>query len=281
MLVFRPEKGIRAMKKVIIYLGVIAIISASNPSSAANIINKYKITYSGEIVGSTTLDTTGVFGSPNTLLRGAQYRASFILTTPLIGGTNIVGDNIREYRNGAYYTTIPNTNFLSAELTINGITRSFGHRSYSGGAITYVNRFGALSNAHDTFGHSIFDVYQDSNYFTYSYLASSVRSYSRNITDGLDFTTPVNYNYQIGDETDNGSFAIFELDKTTNQVIARANGGFGNSSLQIEQISAVPEPSSWALMIIGFGLVGGAIRILGRKIRATNRLFPDSTKACR
>jgi hypothetical protein len=40
----------------------------------------------------------------------------------------------------------------------------------------------------------------------------------------------------------------------------KTNGGTGDS-LGVTSISAaVPEPASWALMITGFGLVGGALR---------------------
>jgi PEP-CTERM motif len=43
------------------------------------------------------------------------------------------------------------------------------------------------------------------------------------------------------------------------------NPFFGNGTLTISPIaSAVPEPTTWAMMIVGFGLVGGAMRFRRR-----------------
>ena len=42
-----------------------------------------------------------------------------------------------------------------------------------------------------------------------------------------------------------------------------ASGGLPNVDAIVDNISisgAVPEPAAWALMILGFGLVGGALR---------------------
>jgi PEP-CTERM motif len=43
-----------------------------------------------------------------------------------------------------------------------------------------------------------------------------------------------------------------------------------NSTLVIsEQVAAVPEPATWAMMLIGFGFVGGAMRAAKRKQKVT------------
>jgi hypothetical protein len=39
----------------------------------------------------------------------------------------------------------------------------------------------------------------------------------------------------------------------------------GASTLQISAVSAAPEPAAWAMMMVGFGLIGGAIRYRRRK----------------
>ena len=39
-----------------------------------------------------------------------------------------------------------------------------------------------------------------------------------------------------------------------------ANYGFGNTTLTISELTAVPEPAGWALMIAGLGLTGVALR---------------------
>jgi hypothetical protein len=46
------------------------------------------------------------------------------------------------------------------------------------------------------------------------------------------------------------------------------NQDFSITSAQIQSL-AVPEPSTWALLIAGFGIVGGALRRAGRRASAT------------
>jgi len=36
---------------------------------------------------------------------------------------------------------------------------------------------------------------------------------------------------------------------------------------RVEGVSAVPEPATWALMILGFGAIGGTMRVRNRKLR--------------
>ena len=55
---------------------------------------------------------------------------------------------------------------------------------------------------------------------------------------------------------DSGTIAAI----TTNRFRFTATGGDNYYSLSEFQAFAVPEPSTWALMILGFGLVGGAMR---------------------
>lgn len=43
----------------------------------------------------------------------------------------------------------------------------------------------------------------------------------------------------------------------------------GRGSLTISLVSAVPEPGTWAMMIVGFGMVGGALRYRRRSTKVT------------
>lgn len=52
-----------------------------------------------------------------------------------------------------------------------------------------------------------------------------------------------------------------------NVAITGANGTYVNN-FEIAQAAAVPEPASWAMMISGFGLVGGAMRRRGARLVA-------------
>ncbi|MXP44598.1 PEPxxWA-CTERM sorting domain-containing protein [Allopontixanthobacter sediminis] len=44
-----------------------------------------------------------------------------------------------------------------------------------------------------------------------------------------------------------------------------SNWQFGVGALGFETMSAVPEPSTWALLLLGFGLIGGSMRAARRK----------------
>ncbi len=39
----------------------------------------------------------------------------------------------------------------------------------------------------------------------------------------------------------------------------------------LQAVSAVPEPSTWAMMLLGFGVVGGAIRVVKRRQKLSTR----------
>lgn len=62
----------------------------------------------------------------------------------------------------------------------------------------------------------------------------------------------------------NGSGQLWQLSGDNNQF------ALGSAPFQIEGIGAVPEPATWAFMILGFGLVGGAMRSARRQtVRVT------------
>ncbi len=69
----------------------------------------------------------------------------------------------------------------------------------------------------------------------------------------IDFTTPAlaagNHTLKVfyADRESTGAFLSLSLDATSSGVV-------------ITPPSAVPEPSSWAMMVGGFGLLGGALR---------------------
>jgi hypothetical protein len=83
---------------------------------------------------------------------------------------------------------------------------------------------------------------------------------SENYVDafGLDFIADgIIYNLS---KNGSGDFAYHEFDGSTGRVVANRD-----ISLSPTNASAVPEPHSWAMMLGGFGLVGGALR---RRARA-------------
>jgi hypothetical protein len=108
--------------------------------------------------------------------------------------------------------------------------------------------------------------------FTYIFSGSAQGEQILNVLLGdelaasLDFKT----NYDNGLQTYTGTFTA--TDAVTRLTFLARNDP---SWMAIDQVSvvaigdgAVPEPASWALMIAGFGLVGGTLRRRGRNLQA-------------
>ena len=79
---------------------------------------------------------------------------------------------------------------------------------------------------------------------------------------GLDFGGLNNLGFDISGRTGAAYFAIgsqlYTIDLTS--AAATSLGGIGGGSLIGLTAAGVPEPASWAMMIGGFGLVGGTLR---------------------
>ena len=77
----------------------------------------------------------------------------------------------------------------------------------------------------------------------------------------LDPTKP--YSYAIKPEDRQRSLWQFaKFDGTGNRVIERANGTMTSEFVTVEAVTvgAIPEPATWLMMIVGFGMVGASIR---------------------
>lgn len=80
----------------------------------------------------------------------------------------------------------------------------------------------------------------------------------------LNFVPPADGN-QTGNLT-NGRVTIFAA---SGEVITGARFGSGQPSFEFDNIgiAAVPEPTTWALFILGFGMIGAALRRRSRAVR--------------
>jgi hypothetical protein len=66
-----------------------------------------------------------------------------------------------------------------------------------------------------------------------------------------------------GDAGDNNSITAFYLFNLTGgpfTQVALGNNGAGSSNAQLYSTGAVPEPATWAMMLVGFGGIGMAMR---------------------
>lgn len=94
---------------------------------------------------------------------------------------------------------------------------------------------------------------------------------------GLDFSNNVNFisngvtiNGTVipvtsRGETEQRFLANFRLPAGTQQIFVSGSAGVNGVYTGLLSLSGVPEPSTWAMMILGIGLAGGALRARRRK----------------
>lgn len=148
-------------------------------------------------------------------------------------------------------------------------------------AIT-ISSFGVLANidGDSDLQFLIFDAVSGANLFT-----SAIKSFvdvgeAYYFSDALNFTFNAGTTYSVGASSSNG--ASYRLDELANSVSGfnfltgnqNLDGVFGANTLDaglnccdvatafvtVDNMGAVPEPTTWAFMIFGFGAIGGAMR---------------------
>lgn len=224
-----------------------AAILVSSPVDAATFL----VTYKGTLASG--FDEFGAFGLLGADLSGSEFEAIFTLTSPLAG--SIV-------QNTSNSTTIYGGSNYGAASPVSGLIRVNG--------VNYIVGGGNLGRAYQSEGslggadrliHQSAESDQDSSF----YLSASVFSYQNSIVTGVDLTSPISY-ILTPDDGYGGSFSLFS-EKPSKR--ANVQGVMRISSVSISELgaTAVPEPATWATMLIGFGLIGGALRYRRRSSR--------------
>lgn len=196
-------------------------------------------TYSGTV--SNGLDTTGVFGAANTDLTGTSWVAIFTYDK-LLGGRQVSGTSSDESYGGEGYGQKGQSPVTNASVTINGVTRSI--------AASWASH--ALTETSPAVAHFAEDMVDDDVGQVVHFISINANpvgapaSLDKNLApvaatlqnSRLGWFT---YDYASGSLTEN-TFAI--LDGPAIYSVA----------------SGAPEPASWALLIVGFGMVAGSMR---------------------
>ncbi|HWI85757.1 MAG TPA: PEPxxWA-CTERM sorting domain-containing protein, partial [Sphingomonas sp.] len=91
-------------------------------------------------------------------------------------------------------------------------------------------------------------------------LEASLSSTVNNIVNSSNYTDPLDHVVGPGDDV-SGWFQIYTVD-FNDTMLEYAYGNFfpTHVSIQLAAAQAVPEPASWAMLIIGFGLTGASLR---------------------
>jgi len=193
-----------------------AIAFVSTAASAAIVTE----TFTGTATGS---DTYGLFGAANTALRNAAFTATYVFDTSNVGAGFGPGSQVI-YGGTAYPLPDP---LISAALVINGHTFS---SSGSWSSELMVRNFAAF-DAYTSVGDA-------SNRFFNTFILST----NANAPSPSSVNSPFSYSFQSGDFND-GTFVF--------------DGELLNlSSTTVTLAAAAPEPSTWAMMILGFMGIG-------------------------
>ena len=200
----------------------------------------YLITYTGTVGGGS--DINGEFGTAGASLGGLAFTALFTLTDPT-PGAGVTNDGIRgEIYGGTNYGSLDLTPPVSGEITINGVTR------------TVEGTANSLASQHNGFPSINYDqvYHRVENVSTGSAdgISISIGSTVNNIVDSPNYTDLLNYTRQSED----GYTGSFQFQSANGTLIP------DSVTIALANVSPVPEPATWAMMIAGFGIVGSAMR---------------------
>ena len=202
-------------------------------------------TYTGTVYAG--LDTNGLFGSPGANLSGAAYVATYTIDTDPGGYTN-------NQPSGDYISPEIYNGFkppVTATIIINGHTQTTaGSYSSSFSVNSPIN--GAYTSAYTKDAYCI-----AGGICTVNVISNYVQNFANSsVLDMVPLT-----NWQV-----EGVFSFSTYDN--NNHIDLVNTYLQLSSPGTIQVAAasVPEPTTWALMLVGFAGLGGALR--GRHRRA-------------
>lgn len=218
-------------------------LSIAQPAAAATIL----ITYTGTVVDGS--DGIGLFGDPNKSLMNAKFTSVYTLTYPSQGsGENISNPGIHVIYGGTSFNQSPPSP-LSGQLTINGRTVSVDGQyrgehtlispGYQGGNTSQILDF----------------VYSNQNKFLVNVILNISGD---NFISSLNFADELSHTVISSDES-RGGFS------TTNDSGQSTQANFKNLTVSVQEVSAVPEPATWGMMIFGFGIAGVTLRVRRRE----------------
>jgi len=220
-----------------------ALLAGPSAASAATVT----ITYAGTV--SSGYDGTGVFGSAGGDLTGDSYTATYVFNTSL-GNTALSTPTELILNGGAGAFGIP-TPLVNASLTINGVTVSV-----PGGDQDLIWVLGGSGGSgYDVLARQ-YGVPNNGNTTVANELANDLSTGPSVIP--FSFAGPVSYTVNAADSV----FGDFVIGASAgNGYFGDAYGDLSPASLTVSSgavAAAAPEPSTWAMMLVGFAGLGFA-----------------------
>lgn len=232
--------------------GVLIALCATSPADAAII----EITYTGHVARG--VDETGVFGTAGASLAGRSYVSTFLFDTSLgitsINDAFLPDNGSQRAEGGTDVSGAPTSPSLGSTFAIGGVVIALDGQTY--GVVG--------SAAHET---GLGSIYSDTSEFSDTVAARIVKRNGNEI-DGVNFglpplLTPFTYAVLAGDSAF-GTFVTYRYDYGLQTESEWAHGELTPETVTLRMAggspSPTPEPGVWALVVVGFGLAGAALR---------------------
>lgn len=206
-------------------------------------------TYSGIVASG--YDMSGVFGAPGSDLTGYGWVTKYTFDK-MLGGTLSPSSNGEVSSGGVVLGN--GSPIITSSVTINGLTLTITGAAF-GSVETYTEPF---------VQHYSLEQFESSSL--------SISLFTHNYAYPVGAPASLDQNFGPVASTGGGRMQFNMFDLVRGVVLVDTWADFGTGTLGAEPTadlatdtvysvrSAVPEPASWALMIAGFGMVGGAVR---------------------
>jgi hypothetical protein len=209
--------------------GLVAI-SLAAVSSSATAAPDFQITYTGTVSGT---DGTGVFGAPGDL--SGNYTLVYYVT--LANGQTSNGGTDASIFGGTWDGL---SDPITAVLTIGAQSYTFAG-PYDGEADFWANGIGGFDGVEDYASGGNASTYVD----------DGITGFTAFVSPSF-WNSPFSYSAQTGDSA-TMPFSIAENNES-------ASGNLTAQTVSLGPVAAVPEPATWAMMLLGFGAIGLAVR---------------------
>ena len=227
-------------------------LSIAQPAAAATIL----ITYTGTVSSGTDIEHVfgrrfdNLTGTPD--LTGLAFTSVYTLTYPTPGAQDISGTGYHQISGGTSYGNSV-ISLLSGKFTINGHTVFIDGNERGG------QDLGSPANAPSVYNGYYSQISDVVGSKSLAHLFNTVSSTSGdNFISSLNFADALNHTVTSSDFSD-GAF--------NNGLIGTANisARLKNLAVSVQEVSAVPEPATWGMMIFGFGIAGVTLRVRRRE----------------
>lgn len=238
------------MRKILLALAGTALATGvATPSTAAT----YLVTLNGTANG---FDQTGEFGGTGDF-NSLPAVVQFYINDLMPGARNTLSPTTRTLSGGFYWDPFLGSP-VKAKVTINGITYTIGYSSDPDAKVNSDARLVDNYFGTDEFSYSSTEFGENDQRFFVNYVSVSNLSTNLSMINGLQFNQPASYTFGSQDTVGTG-FQFYEFNKQVPGTARFASGQFNFASMSVEAL-AVPEPSTWAMIIMGIGLVGAGLR---------------------